>query len=115
MSLPKLLQTWGIKCREAGQPISGRALNHRFGFLRELNHGAKSSTNRSEILGKRGIQPLRHNRRLRANLADLEMAILERDNPGHQCLGSLKLASGEWLQFVEASYNCIDRAETFPT
>jgi hypothetical protein len=30
-------------------------------------------------------------------------------------LSSLKLASGEWLQFVEASYNCIDRAETFST
>jgi len=37
------------------------------------------------------------------------------DDPGHQWLSSLDLASGEWLQFVEASYNCIDRAETFST
>ena len=42
-------------------------------------------------------------------------AIMERDDSGHQCLSSLELASGEWLQFVEASYNCIDRAETFST
>jgi hypothetical protein len=38
--------------------------------MRELDHGAKSSTNRREILGKHGIQPLRHNRQRRANLAD---------------------------------------------